>query len=516
MSLDPGAPAARTPLDPGICYRALRTRDARFDGRFFVAVRSTGIYCRPVCPARTPRRENCLFLPCAAAAESAGFRPCRRCRPESAPGTPAWAGTSATVSRGLRLIAEGALDGPGGVPELAGRLGIGERHLRRLFVEHLGAAPLAIAQTRRAHFAAQLLRETDWPVQRVAEAAGFRSLRRFHEAVRAAFGCAPRDLRARRRPDADAAAIRLAWRPPFAADALLGYLASRRVPGVESLRGSTLRRSLRVDGRLLVVEVDLAADPRAIAVRVHGAEPADWLAVAERVRAVFDLGADPGAIAAQLGADPLLRPRLERLPGVRVVGAWDPFETAVRVVLHQQISVPAATRLSGRVAERFGTRLPDALRGADDGGPTHAFPDAAALADAPLETIGLTRARAAALRGLAAAVVDGRLDLGPGADPDAARDALLALPGIGPWTAELVRMRALREPDAFPAGDLGLRRALGCSAAELERRAERWRPWRAYAATLLWLVPGAAATRGSAAARAATARRSHRAAPARS
>jgi len=476
-------------LAPDVCYRALRTRDPRFDGRFFTAVRSTGVYCRPICPAPTPRLENCLFVRCAAAAESAGYRPCRRCRPETAPGTPAWLGTSATVSRGLRLIADGALDA-GSVSDLAGRLGIGERQLRRLFGEHLGAAPLAIAQTRRSHFAAQLLTQTDWPIARVALAAGFTSVRRFNEAVRQTFRRSPRELRAARRAPAAAAAIRIPYRPPFDSAGLWRYLAARAVPGVESIDARRVRRALRVADRPVVVEVGVRSDEHALDIQMRGGEATDWLGVADRVRRVFDLAADPAEVSAALESDPLLRARLRVRPGVRVPGAWDPFEIAVRVVLGQQVTVAGATQLAGRLARRFGDPLPESLVDSEPG-PRLLFPRPDALADAPLEEIGLPRQRASALRALAAAVARGHLDLAPGADPDAARDALRALPGIGPWTAELVLLRALNEPDAFPAGDLGLRRALGCDARALERRAERWRPWRAYAAMLLWTVPGA-------------------------
>ncbi len=476
-------------LEPEACYRALRTRDARFDGRFFTAVRSTGIYCRPVCPARTPKRDNCLFVPCAAAAEAAGFRPCRRCRPEAAPGSAAWLGTSATVNRALRLIADGALD-RGGVADLAARLGVGERHLRRLFLRHLGASPLAIAQTRRAHFAAKLLAETGWPMSRVAFAAGYTSVRRFNEGVKQTFHCPPKDLRNRRggAGDADPLAIRVGARAPFDFAALTRYLAARAVPGVETIGDGVVRRALRLDDQAVVVEVRASGSADELSVRVRGGDATAWLRVTERVRVVFDLGADPGEIARVLDADPALRARREVLPGVRVPGAWEPFELAARIVLGQQVTVAGATRLAGRIAERFGDPLPNDLRTCE-AGPQRLFPTPEVLADAPLESLGLTRRRAGALRHLAAAVADGRVDLAPGADPAATRDALLALPGIGPWTADLVLMRGLNQPDAFPAGDLGLRRVLECDGTELERRSERWRPWRAYAAMLLWNVP---------------------------
>jgi AraC family transcriptional regulator of adaptative response / DNA-3-methyladenine glycosylase II len=477
-------------LDPEACYRALRTRDARFDGRFFVAVRTTGIYCRPVCPARTPRRENCLFLPCAAAAEAEGFRACRRCRPESAPGTAAWLGTSATVSRGLRLIDAGALDRDG-VGELAARLGVGERHLRRLFVQHVGAAPLAIAQTRRAHFAAQLLSETDWPVSRVAFASGYTSLRRFNEAIRRTFHCAPRALRERRRggASADRTAIRLRPRQPYDVAGLTAYLAARAVPGVETVGARGVRRALRVGEAPLVVETEASESGDALAVHVRGGDASVWLPVVERVRAVFDLRADPAEIAEVLARDPLLRRRLAKRPGWRVPGAWEPFEMAARIVLGQQVTVAGATRLAGRLAARFGEPLPAALQHGTTGAPTLLFPTPDCVADAALEEIGLPRQRAGALRALAAALAGGKLDLAPGADPEAARAALIALPGIGPWTTELILLRALGEPDAFPAGDLGLQSALGVDAEALARRAERWRPWRGYAAMLLWTAP---------------------------
>jgi AraC family transcriptional regulator of adaptative response / DNA-3-methyladenine glycosylase II len=328
-------------------------------------------------------------------------------------------------------------------------------------------------------------------VSRVALASGFTSLRRFNETIRDTFHRSPRELRAGRRAPA-AAAIRLPYRAPLDADSLFAYLAARAVPGVERVADGAVRRALRIAGRPLLVEVSAPAHERTLEVRASGAEAEHWLALAERVRGVFDLRADPAEIGRQLGADPLLRARLRRRPGVRVPGAWDPFEIAVRIVLGQQVTVAGATRLAGRLAERFGERLSGAP--SDPLAPVLLFPEPDALADAPLEEIGLTRQRAGALRALAAAVARKQLALVPGADPAAAREALLALPGIGPWTAELVLLRALGEPDAFPAGDLGLCRALGCDARALERRAERWRPWRGYAAMLLWTVVPRAAT----------------------
>lgn len=515
LSASASAPATRRPRGPATpsapdddrrgvpseddCYRGLASRDPRFDGRFFFGVTSTGIYCRPICPAPTPRRAHVRVFGCAAAAAAAGFRPCLRCRPETSPGTPAWSGTRATVTRALRLIDEGALDGAG-VGRLAARLGVGERHLRRLFDQHLGVSPVAVAGTRRVHFAKRLLDETGWPMTRIAEAAGFSSLRRFNAAFREIYGCAPGELRRRRRgagaaPAGMALALRAPYRQPFAFDDLLAYLAPRAIPGVEEIDGGIYRRSVALPGggadRAGVIEV--ADDPAAKALRVRlpaaDARPiAGWLA---RTRRLFDLTADPEAIASVLDEDGLLGPRLRRRPGLRVPGAWDGFELSVRIVLGQQVSVAGATTLAGRLVERFGEPLPEPA-----GALTHVFPGPDRLAEADLEGIGLPGSRAAALRRLARAVAAGELDLDGSAPPDAVRRQLLALPGVGPWTAEMIALRVLRDPDAFPAGDLGLRRAAAGGAAAaasaapaaraLLERAERWRPWRAYAAMALW------------------------------
>jgi AraC family transcriptional regulator of adaptative response / DNA-3-methyladenine glycosylase II len=477
-------------LDPAVCYRAMRARDARFDGRFFVAVRTTGIYCRPVCPAPTPRRENCTFVPCAAAAEEAGYRACLRCRPEAAPGTPAWQGSSATVTRALRLIEAGALD-DAGVDVLAEKLGVGDRHLRRLFATHLGASPHAIAATRRSHFAKQLIDQTAMPMADIAFAAGFASVRRFNDAIRGAFRRPPRALRraAQRGRDASDASLelRLAYRPPYAWNELLAFLALRAIPGVECVTGGVYRRSFRQDEAVGWLEAGPVPGAHQLRVHIRAIGAPRLIDLARRLRALFDLGAAPDAIAGALRDDPALAGALRASPGIRVPGALDGFELAVRAILGQQVSVRAATTLAGRLVAQFGAKLPDDClpASADGTAPTHEFPSAELLADADVASIGLPAARAHAIRALARSVADG-LRLEPGADPDAAREALLSLPGVGEWTAAYVAMRALREPDAFPSGDLGLRRALGVGAAELARRAEAWRPWRAYAAVLLW------------------------------
>jgi AraC family transcriptional regulator of adaptative response / DNA-3-methyladenine glycosylase II len=476
-------------LDPAACYRAMRARDARFDGRFFVAVRTTGIYCRPVCPAPPPRRENCTFVACAAAAEEAGYRACLRCRPEAAPGTPAWQGSSATVTRALRLIEAGALD-DAGVGALAAKLGVGDRHLRRLFATHLGASPQAVAATRRSHFAKQLIDQTAMPMAEIAFAAGYASVRRFNDAIRGAFRRPPRALRRaahRGREASDASVeLRLAYRPPYAWDELLAFLAARAIPNVECVTGGAYRRSFRQGDALGWLEVSPLPASHQLRVRIRAVGAPRLIDLARRVHALFDLGAAPDAIAAALRDDPALARALRAAPGIRVPGALDGFELAVRAILGQQVSVRAATTLAGRLVAQFGEKLPDDCLPASQGAvPTCEFPSAERLADADVASIGLPAARAGAIRALARQVADG-LRLEPSADPDAVRAALLALPGVGEWTAAYIAMRALREPDAFPAGDLGLRRALGVGAPELARRAEVWRPWRAYAAMLLW------------------------------
>ena len=476
-------------LDAARCYRALRSRDRRFDGRFFVGVTTTGVYCRPVCPARTPNPANVTFFACAAAAEAAGFRPCLRCRPETAPGTPAWNGAPAVVERALRLLAHGALD-DAGVERLAERVGIGARHLRRLFCRYVGASPLAVARTGRVHFARRLLDETDLPMTRIALAAGFGSIRQFNHAFRETFRVAPNALRRRAaaRPPGAGHVLRLQYRPPFDWTALADFLALRATAGVESIDAGGYRRTIalgdatgwlcvRPDGDVLRLEVVLSASDR-------------LFEVVTRVRRMLDLDADPVRIAAELRRDPLLAARVVRRPGLRLPGAWDPFECAVRAIVGQQVSVRAATTIAGRIAERFGRPI-----ATGDERLRVVAPDARALRDAPLETVGLTTARASAIRRLATRVDDGALALDGRMPADEVVRALSALPGIGEWTAQYVALRALGEPDAFPTGDLGLRRAAGngagpLSARALAVRAETWRPWRGYAALHLWTDEG--------------------------
>jgi len=473
-------------LDASTCYRALSARDSRFDGRFFTGVVTTGIYCRPVCPARTPRRENVRFFPCAAAAEKEGFRACRRCRPDAAPGTPAWAGTSATVARALRLISAGVLD-ERPVDALSAQLGIGDRHLRRLFRDELGASPGEIAATRRVHFARNLLFETDLPVADVAFSAGFGSIRRFNEAFRDTFACTPAEYRRARNaaPVPAGLTLKLPYQPPFRWRDLESFLAPRMIPGVESLLGGVYRRAF-VDGDTRgIVEIEPAPGENALELRLPSVRPAELLAIASRARRLFDVDADVGTIANHLSRDPGLRRDVRRAPGIRVPGCWDPFEVAVRAILGQQVTIAAATTLAGRLVRALGTPLDRPA-----GPVTHLFPSASAVASADLSTLGVPRARAAALARFAQACVRGEIDWSAGSDLETFVGKLTAIRGIGPWTAHYVAMRALAEPDAFPSGDLWLRRLASpgrlLSERELEEMSRAWRPWRAYAAFYLW------------------------------
>jgi AraC family transcriptional regulator of adaptative response / DNA-3-methyladenine glycosylase II len=471
-------------LDRAVCDRARYSRDARFDGRFFIGVTTTGIYCRPICPARTPKDEHVRYFASAAAAEAAGFRPCLRCRPEASPGTPAWSGTASVVSRALRLIGDGALD-DAGVETLAHRLGVTGRHLRRLFDQHLGASPVDVAATRRLHFAKRLIDDTSLPMGEIAAASGFGSIRRFNDVIRRTYSRTPTRLRqmATRRPNDGGRGqyeLRLAYRPPLDWKALIAFLRARATPGVESVDDERYRRTIALDGRAGWIEVSRVEGAPALRLAVRFGDPRALLSIVERVRRMFDLSADPAIVAAQLSADPLLRPTLDRHPGLRTPGAWDSFELVVRAILGQQVAVPAASTIAGRIADRFGTAV------AGSGELNRIFPGPAQLRTAALEKCGVMPARADTIRRLAAAVDDGIIAIG-GADSEAVKAALRSVPGIGRWTAEYAAMRALNEPDAFPSGDLVLRRmAGGCPPGALERRAEAWRPWRAYAVMALW------------------------------
>jgi AraC family transcriptional regulator of adaptative response / DNA-3-methyladenine glycosylase II len=478
-------------LDHDACYRAISARDPRFDGRLFTGVRTTGIYCRPICPARTPRAENVTFFPTAAAAQEAGFRPCLRCRPETAPDLGAWRGSSNTVSRALALIELGALD-EGNVDKLAARLGVGERQLRRLFQQRLGASPLAVAQTRRILLARQLIAETALSMTEVALASGFGSLRRFNETFLALYQRPPTALR---RSGAAGAAdapgettLLLPYRPPYDWEAMLAFLRARAIRGVECVEDGVYRRAIAIQGEHGIISVRPGAR-NALRVSVRFARLAALPNIIARLRRVFDLAADPDMVARDLAKDPILAPLVAARPGLRLPGAWDGFELAARAILGQQVSVAAAAGLAGKLAARHGEELRCA-----DPVLTHVFPEPAALAEADLSTLGMPRSRSKTLSQLAAAVAADPHIFAAARPLDEAVAQLGAMPGIGPWTAHYIAMRLLREPDAFPASDIGLLRAMAENGVrptprDLLSRAEQWRPWRAYAAQYLWTAP---------------------------
>ncbi|WP_107082032.1 AlkA N-terminal domain-containing protein [Streptomyces caatingaensis] len=474
-------------LDDDLRYEAVSSRDARFDGTFFFAVATTGIYCRPSCPAVTPKRHNVRFYPSAAAAQGAGFRACRRCRPDAVPGSAEWNLRADLVGRAMRLIGDGVVDREG-VQGLAHRLGYSTRHLHRQLTEELGAGPAALARAQRAHTARILLQTTDLPVTETAFAAGFASVRQFNDTMREIYAQTPSALRARGTPRQEGppggVPLRLAHRGPYAAREVFSFLARRAIPGIEEVTGApgarTYRRTLRLPYGTGIAEVQ---EPHRtargwLACRLHLTDLRDLAAAVQRVRRLFDLDADPDAVAERLGADPALRPLVAARPGLRSPGAADADELAVRAVLGQQVTVAAATRLGARLVAAYGTPL-----AVPDGALTHLFPEPAALADA--EFPGVPEARRRTLRTVAAALADGTVRLDPGADRDDTGRRLLALRGVGPWTAGYVRMRALGDPDVFLPDDAGARRALTALGTG-PGADDAWRPWRSYALHHLW------------------------------
>ena len=525
-----------------IYERARLSRDARFDGQFFVGVRTTGIYCRPICPAVAPKSENVTFYPSAAAASEAGLRPCLRCRPECAPGTPAWNGTSTTVQRGLRLISNGALD-EGSIEQLADRLGVTSRHLRRLFnkhlgaspvavahtqrmlqakrlidqsplaladvtsrhlrrlfTKHLGASPLAVAHTQRLQFAKRLIDQTNLPMTHVAAAAGYGSVRRFNDTFRRIYGRSPRELR-RHSDEAfesgTALSVRLTYSTPFDWNGMLDFFAGRATPGVEQVIDGAYLRNVTVNGKSGVVECRHDSERGNVILSLHGIETSQVFRVVQRVREMLDLDAPIAEIGKLLGRDEQVGVLWRRNRGIRVPGAWDGFELTIRAILGQQVSVKAATTLAGRIAARYGEKiqLPESVAaGGGDLQLGYLFPRPGKLARAHLNDMGLVMSRAEAIRRVARATASGELDFDTAQDPGEFCHRLQQIRGIGQWTAEYVAMRALKHPDAFPASDLGLIKAMGDvvdGAKDLEIRAESWRPWRAYAALLLWgSLPG--------------------------
>jgi AraC family transcriptional regulator, regulatory protein of adaptative response / DNA-3-methyladenine glycosylase II len=478
-------------LDFAHCYRAIAAKDGRFDGWFITAVTSTGIYCRPSCPARTPKGENVRFFPTAAAAQAAGFRACKRCRPDAAPGSPEWDTRADLVGRAMRLIADGVVEREG-VGGLAARLGYSERHLHRCLLEAVGAGPLALARSQRAQTARVLLETSELGIGELALTAGFASIRQFNTTMRQVFDRTPRELRAGAGADGGAAGseppggvtVRLSYRPPFDGGGLLAFLGARAVPGIEQALPGGYRRSLALPRGNGVAE--LAPRDGHVRATFWLEDLRDLGAAISRCRRLLDLDSDPQSILERLAGDPTIGTLVRGEPGRRVPGHTDGAELAIRAVLGQQVSVAGARTLAARLVASCGEPLAMPV-----GDVTHVFPAAAALAELDPAKLAMPRARGATLVGLAAAVARGELILDEGADRARSVAALLALPGVGPWTAGYIAMRALRDPDAFPAGDLGVRRALeslrpGVAGADLEACAEHWRPYRAYATQHLW------------------------------
>jgi AraC family transcriptional regulator of adaptative response / DNA-3-methyladenine glycosylase II len=479
---------ANDPLSFDQCYRAVESRDARFDGWFIVAVHTTGIYCRPSCPTPVrPKATNVTFYRSAAAAQLAGYRACKRCRPDAVPGSPEWDARADLAGRAMRLIADGVVDRDG-VSGLARRLAVSERHLHRILVKAVGAPPLALARSQRAQTARVLVETTGLAFSEIAFASGFPSIRQFNETIQQVFAATPTGLRGARRRGMAAEpgrlSVRLAFRSPYDREGALTWLSARAVPGLEEAVDGNYRRALSLPGGPATVALAPGDDHVRASFRL--ASIRDLAAAATRCRRLLDLDADPATLHQVLGSDRILGPLVAAVPGLRVLGSVDGKETAIRVVLGQQISLRAARAVTGRLIAMFGKPLDQA-----DETVSHAFPAPDALAEATLDGLGLTSARARTVRELAARLATGQIVVDPGADRVEARRRLLEVPGIGAWTAEMIALRGLGDPDAFPAGDLGLLRAavrqgLAPAPAELTRHAERWRPWRAYGAHYLW------------------------------
>ncbi|MFD7100210.1 DNA-3-methyladenine glycosylase 2 family protein [Streptomyces xanthophaeus] len=475
------------------CVRAVQSKDARFDGWFFTAVLTTRIYCRPSCPAVPPKARNMTFLPSAAACQQAGFRACKRCRPDTSPGSPEWNARADAVARAMRLIQDGVVDREG-VPGLAARLGYSTRQVERQLGAELGAGPLALARAQRAQTARLLIETSELPMGDVAFAAGFSSIRTFNDTVREVFALSPSELRERAakaggRRDAGpripgTISLRLPFRAPLNPDNLFGHLAATAVPGVEEWRDGAYRRTLRLPYGTGVVA--LTPQPDHIGCRLALTDLRDLTVAISRCRWMLDLDADPEAVDGQLRRDPLLAPLVDKAPGRRVPRTVDAAEFAVRAVLGQQVSTAAARTHAARLVTAYGERVED-----PHGGLTHLFPSPQALAGLDPEALALPRSRRTTLTTLVTALADGSLPLGIDSDWEAARARLAALPGFGPWTTEVIAMRALGDPDAFLPSDLGVRRAaqglgLPSTPAALTSRAAAWRPWRAYAVQYLW------------------------------
>ncbi len=477
-------------MDIALFEQARQARDPRFDGRFFIGVKTTGVYCRPVCPVKMPMTRNVTFFQTAAAASEAGFRPCLRCRPETSPGTPAWMGTSTTVSRALRLISEGALD-DAGVESLSDRLGVGSRHLSRLFAQHLGASPKAVAQTRRLHFAKKLLDETDLPITDIALSSGYRSVRRFNDHFKGVYDRSPSTVRGSRRNsgmssqkarvEASGFRLKLAYRPPFDYAGILGFLKVRAIPGVEAVSETQYSRTIRIGDEIGRLNIENSPESRCLNVHIEIGEAAQLFAVLEKVKRLFDLTADPIEISQRFNDDKIMAKLAKQNPGQRVPGSWDPFEIAVRAIVGQQVSVKGATTVMGRIATRYGDETSKGL----------CFPSADVLSELDPLTLSMPVKRAQAIKDMSTAVAGGDIDLGANASPEILMSQLVAIKGIGPWTAQYIAMRALNDPDAFLHGDLVLLKVSSAifnidKSKDLLKRSNDWRPWRAYAGMHLW------------------------------
>ncbi len=489
-----GAMTPTATLDAESSYRAVKARDRRFDGVFYTAVRTTGIYCRPSCPARTPAFRNVSFHPSAAAAQAAGYRACKRCLPDATPGSPDWDVAADAAGRAMRLIADGVVDREG-VPGLAAHVGYTSRHLTRLLTAELGAGPLALARAKRAQTARVLIETTDLTYADTAFAAGFSSVRQFNETIREVYATTPSDLRGRRRGGAattGSVTMRLAVRTPYAGSALLGFLATRAIPGVEAASDRWYARTLALPHgagavRLEVPDVTCPGETAFATATFALDDLRDTAAAVERVRRMLDADCDPVAVDDAFAGDPVIGPLVRGRPGLRVPGHVDGHEIAVRAVLGQQVSVAGARTVAARLTQAHGRPVPGA--GVIDPGLTHLFPDAATLAALDPEQLPMPRARGRALVGLCAALAEGSIALDRGSDRDDVRRSLLALPGIGPWTADYIALRALGHPDVFLPTDIGIRDALtglGQDPARAADLAERWRPWRSYAQLHLW------------------------------
>jgi AraC family transcriptional regulator, regulatory protein of adaptative response / DNA-3-methyladenine glycosylase II len=469
-------------LDPNACFRAVRARDRRFDGRFFVGITSTHIYCRPICTARPANRDNMRFYSHAAAAEGAGFRPCLRCRPERAPGMAPVDAVSRLVSAAMAGIEEHALSSAR-VGELAASLGVSDRHLRRVTEAELGVSPIELAQTQRLLLAKRLLRETSLSQTDIAFASGFGSVRRFNALFKSRYGLSPRAIRGKT-IDTDTLSVQLEFRPPLAWKSLLAYLRLRAIPGVEMADETHYRRTVAIGAAKGWIAVSLHSSGSALNLELSPSLTPVIGAVIGRVKQLFDLGAAPDSVSLVLRNDSVLAATVKRLPGLRVAGAFDGFELAVRTVLGQQVSVKGASTISGRWAAAYGEAIATPYPELNRLGPSAECMSAVAADD--IAALGMVGARARCLVGLAQAVAQRKVVLAFAPNVEAQIESLMSLPGIGHWTANYIAMRALHWPDAFPTGDLVLMRAAQATQKQLQQRSEAWRPWRAYAAHYLW------------------------------